>query len=56
MFFFFAESPIKNEKDLLFGCIIQNNGKLRVISHFIERKFTNYDLYMSYCICHKRKE
>ena len=22
-----ADNPIKNEKDLLFGCIIQNNGK-----------------------------
>jgi hypothetical protein len=30
--------------------------KLRVISHFIERKFTNSDLYMYYCICHERKE
>jgi hypothetical protein len=25
-------------------------------SHFIERKFTNSDLYMYYCICHERKE
>jgi hypothetical protein len=52
----FAESPIKNEKNLLFGCIIQNNRKLHVISHFIECKFTNSDLYMYYCICHERKE
>jgi hypothetical protein len=27
-----------------------------VISHFIECKLTNSDLYMYYCICHKRKE
>jgi hypothetical protein len=48
----FCRKPNKKRKRSTLWLLV----RLRVISHFIERKFTNSDSYMYYCICHERKE